>query len=51
MDRRRHHYCGSSLGRIPRPQKEALTPPYALAERIAEGEQVLAKPLSNSGSA
>src|SRR5262249_52448498 len=26
MDRRRHHYRGSSLGRVPRPQKEALTP-------------------------
>jgi hypothetical protein len=26
MDRRRNHHRGSSLGRVPRPQKEALTP-------------------------
>jgi hypothetical protein len=26
MDRRRHHHRGSSLWRVPRPQKEALTP-------------------------
>src|SRR5215813_13384777 len=25
MDRRRHHHRGTSLGRVPRPQKEALT--------------------------
>ena len=33
MDRRRNHHRGSSLGRVPRPQKEALTPLDHLLDR------------------